>query len=224
MPGQAAYICGVIEKLLPAVVAVAEAIDDESPDPLFDEEDEALGGAVPRRRVEFATGRSCARRALSALGQPPRSILPGSHREPLWPDGFVGSITHCSGYCAAAVARVEEIATIGVDAEIDEPLPPSILDKIALPGELEWMRARTGDGMCWDRLLFSAKESVFKAWFPLMRRWLGFEAVRVRFDPATQTFCASFLDERPVIDGRSVTAFEGRYRVCGTHVLTAVTL
>jgi 4'-phosphopantetheinyl transferase EntD len=224
MPGQEAYICGVIEKLLPAVVAVAEAVDDESPDPLFDEEDEALGGAVPHRRVEFATGRSCARRALSALGQPPRPILPGSHREPLWPDGFVGSITHCSGYCAAAVARVEEIATIGVDAEIDEPLPPGILDKIALPGELAWVRARTGDGMCWDRLLFSAKESVFKAWFPLAGRWLGFEHARVSFDAATGTFDARLLVDGPRVGGIEVRGFSGRFRAGAGLVLTALTM
>lgn len=214
----------VIEQLLPAVVAVVEAGADESHEPLLAEERDALGAAVRRRRDEFAAGRSCARRALAALGQPPRAILPGAHREPRWPVGFVGSITHCSGYCAAAVARADEIVTLGIDAEIHEPLPAGILDEIAVPGELDWLRTRAGDGTCWDRLLFSAKESVFKAWFPLAGRWLDFEDARISFAPGSGTFDAQLLVEGPRVAGSEVRGFSGRFHAGEGLVLTAITM
>jgi 4'-phosphopantetheinyl transferase EntD len=214
----------LIATILPPQVAAAEAVG-ETPEPaLLPEEALVVRHALDARRREFALARMLARHALADLRCPPSAILSGAHREPLWPAGIVGSITHCAGYCAAAVARTGAVSTIGIDAEIHAPLPAGVLSLVAREDERQTRELRDGGPVHWDRLLFSAKESVFKAWFPLMRRWLGFEAVRVRFDPATQTFCASFLDERPVIDGRSVTAFEGRYRVCGTHVLTAVTL
>jgi 4'-phosphopantetheinyl transferase EntD len=88
-----------------------------------------------------------------------------------------GSITHCEGYRAAGVARTTAIATMGLDAEPNEPLPDGVLDVIALDSE----RARIAElsaaepAVRWDRLLFSAKESVYKAWFPVAQRWLDFE-------------------------------------------------
>jgi 4'-phosphopantetheinyl transferase EntD len=214
----------VIEMLLPAVVAVVEAAAGEVHDPMLPEEREALGAAVPSRRAEYAAGRSCARRALSALGQSPQPVLPGSHREPRWPDGFVGSITHCSGYCAAAVARADEIATIGIDAEVDEPLPHGILEQIAVPDELQWLRAGAADGVCWDRLLFSAKESVFKAWFPLTRRWLAFEEARVSFAATTGTFDVQLLVDGPHVGGIEVRRFSGRFHAGDGLLLTAIAL
>ena len=88
---------------------------------------------------------------------------------------------------------------------------------------LEEERARlpSGDGICWDRLLFSAKESVFKAWFPITGRWLGFKDAFVTMQPAG-AFHARLLVPGPVIEGRVVTGFAGRYLATGTHVLTAV--
>jgi len=214
----------MIELLLPSVVAAFEVAAGEPCDPLLPEEHEVLGEVVARRRAEFEAGRSCARRALAALGQPPRPLLVGGHREPCWPDGFVGSITHCPGFCAAAVARSREIATIGIDAEVDEPLPAGIVEQIALPVELEWLRTRTGGGCCWDRLLFSAKESVFKAWFPLAGGWLGFEQAHVTFAPRAGTFRARLLVERPQLGGPIVRGFDGRFLVADGFALTAIAL
>ena len=212
----------VIDGLLPAAVVVVEAAAGDLPDPLFLEERAALSRSIPRRLEEFAVGRTCARRALGALGEPSQPILPGAHREPRWPSGFVGSITHCPGYCAAAVARADEIAAIGIDAEVNEPLPPGVLDQVALPAELAWLRARDGHGGCRDRLLFSAKECVFKAWFPLTDRWLGFENACISFSHDTGTFEAQLLIDGPRIGGVRVRSFTGRFRVGDGLVLTAI--
>ena len=201
-----------------------EAVPGAPRDALLAAERAVIASSVPERREEFTVGRSCARRALQTLGQPPCPILPGLHREPMWPAGFVGSITHCSGYCAAAVARVDEIVTLGIDAELDEPLPSGVLEQVALPIELEWLRARVKGGICWDRLLFSAKESVFKAWFPLAQRWLGFEDTRIGFGPNAGTFEAQLLIDGPRVRGVEVRSFTGRYLVHDGLVLTAIAM
>jgi 4'-phosphopantetheinyl transferase EntD len=97
-------------------------------------------GAVPRRRAEFTTGRACARRALAELGVAPAAILSGDRREPLWPDGVVGAITHCAGFRAAAVGRATDYRSIGIDAEPDEPLVDGILELVSLPAERDQLR------------------------------------------------------------------------------------
>ena len=84
---------------------------------LWPEEAAAVQHAVEKRRREFAVGRMLARAALAAIGDPPSAIPTGNHREPVWPAGIVGSITHCAGYCAAAVARDAMVVALGIDAE-----------------------------------------------------------------------------------------------------------
>jgi 4'-phosphopantetheinyl transferase EntD len=213
----------IIAKILPAYAFVAEALDDIGHPDLFPEELALVRGAVRKRRNEFAVGRHLARRALSELGVSPRPILCGPNREPAWPDGIVGSITHCSRYCAAAVASADVIYAIGIDAEINDPLPEDVLRVVARRGERNWIASRT-DRVYWDRILFSAKESVFKASFPVTRRWLEFDDMEVTFDPSSGKFNATILTEGPVVGGRALTHLEGRYLVSGSHLFTSVVL
>jgi 4'-phosphopantetheinyl transferase EntD len=144
-------------------------------------------------------------------------ILRGPTREPLWPPGVVGSITHCRGYRAAAVARQSDIWTIGIDAEPHEALPSGVAESVLIDSETAWLAAAP-PGFHWDRVFFSAKESVYKAWFPLMQRWLGFEEAAVTFDPTAFTFEARILVPAPV------PVFRGRYAVHEQLVLTAIAL
>ena len=90
-----------------------------------------------------------------------------------------------------------------MDAEPHDTLPDGVLEAVASGGEQARLAALTaaGPGVCWDRLLFSAKESVYKAWFPLTRRWLGFEEACVDFDPASGSFTARLLVDGPVVNG-----------------------
>jgi enterobactin synthetase component D / holo-[acyl-carrier protein] synthase len=175
----------VIEKILPDALASREAFDDPPDALLFPEEEAVISRAVDKRRREFRTVRHCARRALRDLGLPAAAVLPGEHREPVWPPGVVGSLTHCTGYRAAAVAHQREVLTVGIDAEPHEPLPPDVAGAIALDEELVRLTklSAADSAVCWDRVLFCAKETVYKAWFPLTRRWLGFEQASVTIDP-----------------------------------------
>jgi 4'-phosphopantetheinyl transferase EntD len=215
----------VLEEILPRCVAVAATRGEIEVD-LYPEEEEAVANAVERRRREFTTARACARLAFDRLGLP-RQAVPSSERgAPQWPPGVVGSITHCEGYRACAVGRLADVAALGVDAEPNRPLPNGVLDDIALPEERGWLRKLTGQapGVRWDRLLFCVKESVYKAWFPLARRWLGFEDATVAIDRERGTFSARLLVPGPVLDSGPLTGFSGRWLVRDGLVLAAIAL
>ncbi|MFG1653300.1 4'-phosphopantetheinyl transferase [Micromonospora sp. NPDC049275] len=210
----------MIEDLLPAGVRVAEAFRDLDDEPVYPGEESATAQAVESRRREFVTARRCAREALAQLGVPPGPILRGERREPVWPAGVVGSITHCAGYRGAAVADAGHLASLGIDAETHAPLPEGVLEAVTVPAERPRLAALAvqDSSVCWDRLLFSAKESVYKAWFPLARRMLGFDEAELTFDPAAAVFRARVLVTGPV------SGFTGRWLVKDGLVLTAVTV
>lgn len=212
--------------LLPAVATVVEAFGDTVPAPLFPQEEQLVARAVDKRRTEFATARRCAREALARHGFAPAPLLTGERGQPLWPAGMTGSITHCAGYRAAAVARTADLGSVGVDAEPHAPLPDGVLETIALPAELARLGALAGSHpeVCWDRVLFSAKESVYKAWFPLARRWLDFTEADLVFDPAAATFSATVLIEAPRYGDGPLSRFEGRFAASADLVVTAVTV
>ncbi|WP_234443044.1 4'-phosphopantetheinyl transferase family protein [Streptomyces cellulosae] len=186
----------LIERLLPSYVAGAEARSDAADDALHPEERSAVAGVSEGRRREFTTVRHCARRALSALGHAPAPLIPDARGVPRWPDGVVGSMTHCRGYRAAVVARQYDMRALGVDAEPWRPLSEGVLGTVSLPGERERLAALEASYSrlaCWDRLLFCAKEAVYKAWFPDTGTELTFRDVSVEFDPTDHTFRATVL-------------------------------
>ncbi|MBB4980344.1 MULTISPECIES: 4'-phosphopantetheinyl transferase family protein [Streptomyces] len=223
----------MIAELLPDAVVSVFRRDDAEPVTLFPEEAAAVARSVVGRQREFATVRLCARLALRRLGLPETPLTPGPRGEPRWPDGVAGSMTHCAGYRAAALARTSDVLSLGIDAEPAAPLPEGVLAGVSLPGErrhLDALTART-PGVPWDRLLFSAKESVFKTWYPLTRRELGFEEAAVDFEPApdphghdTGTFTARLLVPGPVTGRVRRNHFTGRWLVREGVVLTAIVL
>jgi 4'-phosphopantetheinyl transferase EntD len=179
-----------ISAILPREVAHFETTCEDLSGELFPEEIPAIANAVTKRVREFTTGRNCARKALCRLGMAPSPIGVGPRNQPLWPPGIVGSITHCQGYVAAAVGRCGAIAGLGIDAEPHEDLPDDIVSLIGTEMECSWL-STAPHGIHWDRLLFSAKESVFKAQFPLTGVWLEFGEIEISFDVVRQVFLAS---------------------------------
>lgn len=221
----------MIEQILPGAVASVEAFDDPPDAVLYPGEAELISRAVDKRRREFRTVRHCARLALRRLGLPPAPVLRGERGEPQWPPGVVGSMTHCAGYRAAAVARSEDLCTVGIDAEPHQALPAGVLAMVALDEEQDTLRqlAAADPATCWDRILFCAKESVYKAWFPLMRDWLGFEDAAVTIIPGTTdsaqgTFSARLLVAGPTIAGESLTQLDGRWLHRDELIITTIAL
>nr|WP_255702896.1 4'-phosphopantetheinyl transferase superfamily protein [Roseivivax sp. GX 12232] len=159
----------------PRGVAVAICAPDPEARGLYPVEEAAVARAVAGRRSEFAGGRRAARRALAALGHPPVAIPMAEDRSPVWPEGFVGSVSHCAAACIAVVARTEGFAALGVDIEPYDPLPEDLLPEIGSEAELAGVGP---DRRLAGRQLFSAKEAAYKAQYPLSRTLFGFDGLR----------------------------------------------
>jgi 4'-phosphopantetheinyl transferase EntD len=215
----------VIEKLMPAGVASRDTTEDAPESSMFPEEAAHVGKAVDKRRWEYATVRNCARLAMADLGLPPVPLLSGERGAPQWPDGVVGSMTHCAGYRAAVVALNSTIHTVGIDAEPHAALPEGVENAIALDGERAMIGRLTAadPGVHWDRMLFCAKEAVYKAWFPLTRKWLGFEEASITIT-TDGTFEARLLVPGPVVADTQVSGFNGRWLVGDGLIITAITV
>jgi len=213
----------MIEEILPASVAAAESRTDQS-DGLYPEEQALILRAADQRRREFTTVRSCARAALAKLGLPPAPILRGEDGAPIWPAGVVGSMTHCRAYRAAVVARASAVCSVGVDAEPNEPLPPDVMDVVVREDERAWVSClqATSPEVNWDRLLFSAKESVFKTWYPLKRRWLDFNQVAITIESVGGTFSVRLVDSSATTVASALTSFGGRWLARDGLLLTAI--
>ena len=216
-------VLGSLADVLPSAVVVAARTDDDPDAVLAPEEEPAVAKAVATRRAEFTTARACARDALTRLGLAAPAVPVGERRAPVWPDGVVGAITHCAGFRAAAVAWRAQVRTVGLDAEPHTALPDGVLEAVSDAGERALLErlAREQPEVRWDKILFSAKESVYKAWFPLTGRWLGFEDAELAPDP-DGTFRATLRVPGPVVDDAEITAFTGRWVVRDGLVITAI--
>ncbi|MGQ0456800.1 MAG: 4'-phosphopantetheinyl transferase family protein [Hyphomicrobium sp.] len=210
--------------LLDARIAVAEAA---LPDPaafVLPEEAAFVANAVRRRRDEFAAGRSCARRAMAALGVKAQPVLVGPDRCPIWPPGLAGSIAHSDDHCVAAVAlRSQGFRSIGVDIEPALALPDDLWEAICLPSELDWLATLDArEGGRWARAIFSAKEAAFKCLYGVTGQNLEFHDLRVAIDPAREQFTADVLKTSPESDRLGV--LHGRVRVAASHIATATAI
>lgn len=168
----------------------------------------SVARSVPKRQAEFLFGRLAARMALSDLALPPDiEIGIGPSREPLWPDGVIGSITHSGRYVGAVAMRRGLQQGVGIDIEgvVEGKTREALLATVLDPAEAAVLKACACSEWSYDALitaLFSAKESLFKAAFGAVGRYFGFEAARCTgWDrergrlrmTLTETLCEQFL-------------------------------
>ena len=216
----------MIATLLPRSVTVAEATPEEraAPPPLLAAELPFVARAVESRAREFALGRACARRALAALGRDAVPLLPLDDRRPDWPAGTVGSITHCAGYCAAAVGSATDLDGLGIDAEPAGSLRDDLVGSICTDDELRRLRdlADLGSTRELAQLVFGAKECVFKAVYPVTGVFLEFEDVRIELDRDLRHFLAR--PARAVIDLAGHDVLRGGLARSPDHVFAALAL
>ena len=161
----------------------------------------------------------CTRRAARALGVPEAPILADRRRAPQWPNGVVGSITHAAGLTAAAATLRRDVAMLGIDVEDAGELDAADSELVATAGERRRAAALLGTDA--GRVLFSAKESIYKAWYPATARWLDFHDVTVAVERGG-TFT---VEPRPHLsaDDRTVlAALRGHFGISASHVFTAV--
>ncbi len=146
-------------------------------DALLPEEAPAFASSVVKVRRASGSARIVARQLLKRLGHPECALPRTSGGAPAWPPGVVGSLAHDSRVAVAAVGMGRDVGAIGIDVEPAESLPPELLDLVATPQE----RLRIGDDPYQGRLLFVAKEAVYKAVYPLDQTFLDHHDVQISF-------------------------------------------
>ncbi|MCA3710590.1 MAG: 4'-phosphopantetheinyl transferase superfamily protein [Phenylobacterium sp.] len=189
----ASRAAAAIVESLPPRVAFAGGLWRTASPPLLPGEAEGVAGALEARRVEFAIGRAFARQALAALGVAPCPIPRARSRAPVWPEGLVGSISHCDGFCGAIAARGDLYAGVGLDVDSAAPLARASRPLVCADGELDDAQSR--NGLARDsaaKLIFSIKESVYKAYAQATGDFLDFLDVAVELD-SPSTFLARII-------------------------------
>lgn len=212
----------------------AWGIEGDAAQSCYDGELALVRDAIPERQREFSRGRFCAHQAIRRLGESVSPILAESSRKPIWPKGLLGSITHCKWYTAAVVGRTSDYEGIGIDVEENLPLPEGVWGVITTADE-RWHYENDMTGwasrsqVAWDRLWFSAKESVYKAWSCLTDQWLDFQDCTIRFDKTSASFCAEIRKaiSQGAIGGEGVDnplRWEGQFVCTREYVLTLLTI
>ena len=170
----------LLRELFPQGALTAELRGGGDPRALYPEEARYLQRAVRKRAEEFAAGRLCARLLLREFGIQNFPIEIGAHRQPLWPESMVGSITHTTGFCAAVAAPKKCLRSVGIDTEITGSVKADLWRSICTPAETAWLRSLPDPAqLAAATLIFSAKEAFYKCQFPLTQERLGFHDVSV---------------------------------------------
>jgi 4'-phosphopantetheinyl transferase EntD len=230
-PGVEPGASAAYASLLPASVVCFELREPGDAASLLPEEAAHMGRAVPSRVAEFAAGRLCARHALRACGVDGFALRVATDRQPIWPAGLIGSITHTAGLCVAAVARRGALVGVGIDSELIARASPEFLPRIGVASEIAWVRSLPpAEQAAAILLLFSAKEAFYKSQYPLTAEWLDFSDVRVALDawrpPAGATAGGFEIQPmRPVkVAGQAALPIRGKYRFHEEFVSAAVVL
>jgi 4'-phosphopantetheinyl transferase EntD len=204
-------------------VAMAWA-DPTAPMPrLIGDEVLAVEQVRPARAREFGAGRAAAREAMALLGHPPRPVLQGEDRAPIWPKGLVGSITHTARDCMAVVSDAPEILALGLDMEAATPLESALWPEICTMPEMHWL-ASLGPSQRghFAKLIFSAKEAVYKAQYRISHQVLEFHDVELDLDLGNNRFAATLKSD--VTGFKPGAVLQGRFVILGAAFITAVEL
>lgn len=205
-----------LAQMLPDGVTCAEVGEEAQTPPLEPLESVLVEGQPPERRREFALGRACARAALRDLGWAGGAIVRTADRGPAWPADFVGSITHTRGYVAAVAARRSACRWIGVDAERVGEVGAELWDLLFTPPERAWLATRPALARAtMATVLFSAKESYFKAVHPSVGRWIDFKEI-------TLEVRVGVWRAQPAAPESRLPVTRGRYGVAGDLVITCL--
>jgi enterobactin synthetase component D len=180
-----------------------------------------------KRSREIAVGRFCAAQALRDAGSNDLTVGVGAHREPRWPPGFVGSITHSPSFACAAIALDTDIRGLGIDSE---PIFDDAAMNDAAPLALDANEKQLIEGPRKRELatlIFSAKESLFKCLYPLTGVFFEFIDARIEWiahtKPSSGAFGVQLLRNLSSTFGRGLR-LKGRYARGGDHVHTALEL
>lgn len=187
---------------------------------IFLAEEAQIAGASTPRRNEYATGRSLAHRALIELGHPPRHIINRKSLEPEWPQGIVGSISHCKTVVCVALSRRQNLNSIGIDVELEGRLTKRSLKRILT--ETEYYNLKNLDTL--EQLakatkIFSGKESIYKCTSSAWNVRFGFKDITIDLNSSDDTF--SVRPESSTSQAMRWEKFEGRVKSSSGFVVSS---
>ncbi len=227
-----AFISSYIERKIPnfdGICLQCEFSDSHYSDSMFnyflgEDLPASLMRAVPKRKAEFLAGRYLSRQALMALGFSNTSIGIGPSREPIWPEFSTGSISHAGGTAICAVGDSRKLKSIGLDIEdiLSSEMAKNLISEILFDSEYELLDSHAYSYSAIVTLIFSAKESLFKALFSDVGAYFGFEAARVlSVNPQASRFVIELVqDLTPALPVGS--RFNGVYHMSNQKVLTTI--
>jgi enterobactin synthetase component D len=175
----------------------------------------------PLRRLHYAAGRYCARRALEALDPPGPACIVGRGvaGEPIWPAGIVGSITHSGTFVSAAAARAEDAQGVGIDTQelLTSERMDRVMPTILLASEVQRATESALGPSLWTTVAFCAKEALFKCLYPVIGVRFYYAAAEVTsIDIDERTFTIALTET--VSQGFDAgTPFDGRFELSRDH-------
>jgi len=197
-----------------------------------------IGDVCEKRYTEFAAGRSQSRQLIAVLTGVAETLPIGEYRQPIWPKGIIGSISHSDDYCAVAVTRRAIVTGVGIDVEPFEPLDPEVADVVLTKSEhaaisaLDVQAVSQGQALADQaansslagakahKLIFSIKEAIYKCCYPQVRAFIDFKQCEVILDPQTSSYHAVINCENS--DKQSVNlAVTGKWKIEAGHIFAS---
>ena len=174
------------------------AIED-CQEPRYQSDVDAVINAVTSRQREYIAGRVLARELLGRLGVNAHTIASGPKREPLWPSGIVGSISHNELFCAVVVAQNSVVTSVGIDIETTGRIDRQLWGHLFTEEETKHLLqlepvAQTRQAT----VFFSIKEAFYKYQFPITQGWVGFRDVSVHQEDASFYRLTAQINDTPV--------------------------
>jgi len=142
----------------------------------------SLAKASEKRKVEYFAGRYCAQQVLTHYYDEDNYTLhSGQNRNPIWPRGLVGSISHSHGVACCTIQKDQNVIGIGIDIEreINKDIIQDINKLVVSSEELNSFNSLSISTEKAFTLAFSAKESFFKAAFPVVNSYFDFDVISV---------------------------------------------
>jgi len=174
-----------------------------------------------KRRKSFVMGRVCSKNSLSKIYDDYFPVLVGKNRQPLWPEKVTGSISHSGDYCASVVTlKNESLISIGFDIETSKDISDFFIDYVCT----DWEKLNRGNlaGLShieFSKLVFSIKESFYKAIYPVLKLELDFFDVEVDFSEHDHSFRFRSLNQS--INKLNI---HGRYCITDSYVISGVSV
>lgn len=183
---------------------------------------QSLENVAQTRKHHYVAGRYCAIQAAKKLGHALPAFGNAETREPQWPLGFTGSISHSKSMAVSCVSETTRYKSMGIDTEelIRTSMATKISGTVAGPEELEYLKNLNFEfGFT---LLFSAKEALFKALFPLGRKYIDFkEAILVSVNQKDNTFVLKLVSNNPAYESY-LGDYKGQYSIVDNNLVSLI--